>query len=185
MSRSQAKRVPILLLLIIVLTSGACSTGPTSGEIAAASARGQREVDTHVGDPWVSALDHRSLSVEDEGVTPRRIDRLDGLLAPSYSEHPTQYLYIYHPASATADLETIHSELVANLENAGATIVEFEPFQSTPGGGPVVSTGATARLSVDSVGNALTISLSYVEFVEDDGTDFIRHTISINDSSDE
>ena len=134
-------------------------------------------------DPWVSASDHPGLIVESEGVAPRHIRRLDGgLFGPNYSEHPTRYSYVYRRAGPTADLDTILSELVTALESAGATIVEIEPFQMTPGGGPVVSAGVRAELSVDSLGDALTISLSSVDFVDDDATDSIRHTIWINDS---
>ena len=148
--------------------------------MAEVSALGQREVDTHVGDPWVSALDHPLLSVEGEGVTPRHINSLDGgLFGPTDSERPTQYSYVYHQVSATGDLDTIFFELVATLESAGATIVETERFHATPGGGPVVSTGASAELTVESLGDTLMISLSYVDFVDDDATDFIRHGISI------
>lgn len=179
-SRRKVNRLSVLALLLGVLVAGACSSpqAPTRADRDEVSTIGHAEVETHLGDPWVSALDHPELIIRRDWVTPRRFDRDDG---PSYFESPTQYDYLYHPLHSTSDLETIRTELVAALEGAGASVEEVEPFENTPEGGSDVSRGTTATLSVDSLGNSLTIFITYVEFEGDNDTNFIRHVVLVND----
>lgn len=182
---TRSRTIPKLVgqILVLLLLCGAC-TRPTIEEVEQTLAQGQREVDAHAEDPWTFALIHQSLSLQSEAVKPRHLYTIEGIGAPSTTENPTTWQYRYQLNDTTTGLAAVHSELVASLENSGAALVWSEPFRMTPGGGPVVSTGVAAELSVESLGDTLKISLSYVDFVDAPQSNFISHSVTIDSSTD-